>query len=105
MEGGWKTPPRVSSRAKSPGLIGSRLRDLRKKNVDLKRKIKNIVPESPTRGKKAELLISLVDSPGRRKAIKEKSLNSSFNSSLNDSFSNNNSEKREAEVNRQIVDS
>ena len=26
MEGGWKTPPpRVSSRAKSPGLIGSRV--------------------------------------------------------------------------------
>ena len=95
--------PQTSETSASPS--SSAAFTSRSKKCRLKRKIKNILPESPTRGKKAELLISLVDGPRTRKAIREKSLNSSLNSSLNDSFSDKNSEQREAEVNRQIVDS
>ena len=48
----------------------------------MKSKLKQIIPESPTRTRKAELLISLANSPQTKNAIQNNSLNASLNASL-----------------------
>ena len=47
----------------------------------MKSKLKQIIPESPTRTRKAELLISLANSPQTKNAIQNNNLNISLNAS------------------------
>ena len=51
----------------------------------MKSKLKQIIPESPTRTRKAELLISLGNSAQTKNAIQNNSLNTSLNASLSES--------------------
>ena len=51
----------------------------------MKSKLKQIIPESPTRTRKAELLISLANSPQTKNAIQSNSLNTSLNVSQSES--------------------
>ena len=51
----------------------------------MRSKLKQIIPESPTRTRKAELLISLANSPQTKNAIQNNSLNTSLNASLSES--------------------
>ena len=51
----------------------------------MKSKLKQIIPESPARTRKAELLISLANSPQTKNAIQNNSLNTSLNTSLSES--------------------
>ena len=51
----------------------------------MKSKLKQIIPESPTRTRKPELLISFANSPQTKNAIQNNSLNTSLNASLSES--------------------
>ena len=51
----------------------------------MKSKLKQIIPESPTRTRKAELLIPLANSPQTKNAIQNNSLNTSLNASPSES--------------------
>ena len=51
----------------------------------MKSELKQIIPESPTRTRKAELLMSLANSPQTKNAIQNNSLNTSLNASLSES--------------------
>ena len=51
----------------------------------MKSKLKQIIPESPTRTRKAELLISLTNSPKTKNAIQNNTLNTLLNVSLSES--------------------
>ena len=51
----------------------------------MKSKLKQIISESSTRTRKAELLISLANSPQTKNAIQNNSLNTSLNASLSES--------------------
>ena len=51
----------------------------------MKSKLKQIIPESPTRTRNAELLISLANSPQTKNTIQNNCLNTSLNASLSES--------------------
>ena len=51
----------------------------------IKSKLKQIILESPTKTRKAELLISLANSPQTKNAIQNNSLNTSLNASPSES--------------------
>ena len=51
----------------------------------MKSKLKQIIPESPSRARNAELLISLANSSQTKNAIQNNSFNTSLNASLSES--------------------
>ena len=51
----------------------------------MKPKLKQIIPESRTRARNAELLISLANSPQTKNAIQNNSFTTSLNASLSES--------------------
>ena len=51
----------------------------------MKSKLKQIIPESPTRTREAELLISLANSPQTKNATQNNSVDTSLNGSLSES--------------------